>query len=72
MCTKQDFKTWDTCRSPIDKIHLQFCKGYLEVNSKASNSACSAELGRLLLIIPINQKIMKYFIYLNNKDNDSS
>ena len=69
MYTKQDFKTWD--RSPIEKIHLKFCKRYLEVNNKASNIACRAELGRLPLIIPINQRIMKYLVYLNNKDNDS-
>ena len=65
MYTKQDFKTWD--RSPIENIHLQFCKRLLEVNIKASNLACRVELGRLPLIVP-NQ----YFIYLNNKDNDSN
>ena len=69
MYTKQDFKTWD--KSPIEKIHLKFCKRYLEVNNKASNIACRAELGRLPLIIPINQRIMKYIVYLNNKDSDS-
>jgi len=41
------------------------------VNNKASNVACKYKLGRLPLIIPINKKIMKYFAYLNNKDNDS-
>ncbi|MCO0615720.1 hypothetical protein M8756_20930, partial [Lutimaribacter sp. EGI FJ00015] len=69
MYTKQDFKKWDS--SPIEKIHLKFCKRYLEVNNKASNIACRAELDRLPLLIAINQKIMKYFVYLNNKDNDS-
>ena len=69
MHTKQDFKT--CYRSAIEKIHLEFCKRYLEVNNKASNIACRAELGRLPLIIPINQTIMKYLVYLNNKDNDS-
>ena len=44
----------------------------MEVNNKASNIACRAELGRLHLLIPINQKIMKYFVYLNNEDNDST
>ena len=44
---------------------------YLEVNNKASNLACKAELGRLTLVIPVNEKIIKYVIYLNNKDNDS-
>ena len=61
MYTKQNFKAWDS--SPIEKIHLKFCKHYLEVNNKASNVACRAELGRLTLLIPINQKIMKYFVY---------
>ena len=29
---KPDFKTWDS--SQIEKIHLQFCKRYLEVNKR--------------------------------------
>ena len=41
---KPDFKTWDG--SQIKKALLQFCKRYLEVNNKASNIACRAELGR--------------------------
>ena len=41
------------------------------MNNKASNVAYRAELGRLPLIIPITQKITKYFVYLNNKINDS-
>ena len=45
MYTKQNFKTWDS--SPIEKIHLKFCKHYLGVNNKASNVTCRAELGRL-------------------------
>ena len=49
MCTKQDFKIWDS--SPIEKIHLKFFKRYLQVNNKASNIACRAELGRLPLLI---------------------
>ena len=37
-----------------------------------NNISCRAELGRLPLLIPIYQKIMKYFVYdLNNNDNDS-
>ena len=56
MYTKQDFKAWD--RSPIEKIHLKFCKRYLEVNNKASDIACRAELGRLPPINTNNQRIM--------------
>ena len=37
----------------------------------SSSITWRAELGRLPLIIPINQKIMKYFVYLKHKDNDS-
>ena len=66
--TKEDFKKWDS--SPMGKIHLQFCKRYLEVNNKAANIVCRGELDRLPLLIPINQKIMKYLVYLSNKDND--
>ena len=69
-CTlKRIFKKWDN--SAIEKIHLKFCKRYLEVTNKASNLACRAELGRLPLVAPINLKIMKYFVYLNNKNNVS-
>ena len=55
MYTMQDFKTWH--RSPIEKIHLQFCK--------RENLAFRAELGRSPLIIPINEEIMKYlFLFI--------
>ena len=70
MYTKQNLKKWDS--SLIEKLHLKFCKRYLAVNNKASNIACRAELDRLPLLIPINQKIIKYFVYLNNKDNNST
>ena len=69
MYTKQDFKKWHN--SAIAKIHLKFCKRYLEVNNKASNLAWRAELRRLPLVVLINQKIMKFFVYLNNKNNAS-
>ena len=66
---KPDFTSWDS--SQIEKTHLQFCKRYLEVNNKASNMACRAELGRFPLIIAINQRTINYFLYLHNKGNDS-
>ena len=53
------------------KAHLQFCKRYLEVNDKASNIACRAELGRFPLNITINQKILKYILYIQSKDEES-
>ena len=33
--------------------------------------ACRDEPGRFLLIRAINQKIINYFLYLQNKGNDS-
>ena len=66
---KPDFKTWEG--SQIEKAHLQFCKGYLQVNNKASNIACRAELGCFSLNITINQKILKYILYIQSKDEET-
>ena len=57
---KSDFKAWDG--SQIERTHLQFCKRYLEVSNKASNVAGRAELGRLPLLIAINQRILNYLL----------
>ena len=54
-----------------EKAHLQFCKRYLEASNKASNIACRAELGRFPLNITINQKILKYILYIQSKDEES-
>ena len=66
---KPDFKTWDG--SQVEKAHLQLCRRYLEVNNKASNIACRAELGRFPLNITINQEILKYILYIQSKDEES-
>ena len=66
---KSDFNYWDT--SPIEKGHLQFCKRCLQVNNKASNIACLAELGRYPLIFDINKRILKYISYLQSKEQSS-
>ena len=66
---KPDSSLGTVCR--LKKTHLQFCKRYLQVGNKASNMACSAELGRFPLNIAINQKIINYFLYLHNTGNDS-
>ena len=58
-------------QSPIEKTHLHFCKRYLKVSNKASNAACRGELGRLPLIVGINEKILNYIMYLFEKDEDS-
>ena len=43
----------------------------LQVHNKASNIACRAELGKFPKIIDINKKILNYFSYLKDKDEDS-
>ena len=66
---KSGFKTWDS--SQVAKTQLQFCKRFLEVNNKASNTACRAELGRLPLNVTINQRILNYIFYIKSKDEES-
>ena len=66
---KSDFKAWDG--KQIERTHLQFCKRYLEVGNKASNVACRAELGRFPLLTAINQRILNYLLYFQNKQPDS-
>ena len=70
---KSDFKYWDT--SPTEKGHLHFCKRYLQVNNKASNIGCRAELGRYPLIFDIDKRIdvhnVRLVIYLIYKAKKS-
>ena len=40
-------------------------------NNKASDIACTAELGRFPLNITINPKILKYILYIQSKDEES-
>ena len=55
-------QSWDS--SQIEKLLFQFCKRYLEVNSKASNVGWRAELGLSPLNITINQKILNNTFYI--------
>ena len=62
---------YDSCA--IEKPHLQFCKRYLKVHNKASNTVCycRAELGKFPLNIDINKKILNYLSYLQEKGENS-
>ena len=51
--------------------YLHFCKRYLEVHNKSSNVAYRSELDRFPLIIDINNKILNYLNYLQEKDENS-
>ncbi|CAB3993421.1 Hypothetical predicted protein [Paramuricea clavata] len=61
---KNDFNNWD--KSPIEKVHLKFCKIYLAISRKASNIASRAELGKLPLIINVFKRVFKYITHLNS------
>ena len=63
------FRKWD--QSPSENVHLKFCKMYLELNSKALNSATRAELGRLPIQITLVKKTLKYYSYLCAKDENT-
>ena len=39
--------------------------------NKACNIACRADFGRFPLNIAINQKILKYILYIQSKDEES-
>ena len=43
-----------------------FANVFSKVINKASNFACKTELGRLPLNITINQKILKYIVYIKS------
>ena len=64
-----NFKKLD--QSTAEKIHLKFCKHYLELNRKASNSATRSELGRLPIQITLVKKSLKYYSYLCGKDQNT-
>jgi len=66
---KHDFEKWE--KSPIEKVHLRFCKYYLGVTSKASNIACRAELGRFPLKIFIDKMVLKYHNHLFSLSDNS-
>ena len=64
-----DFSSWD--KTAAEKLHLRFCKLYLGVNSKSSNDACRAELGRLPMKLIVDKQIMKYYQHLNELKHDA-
>ena len=69
MCTKQDFKKWDS--SPIEKIHLKFCKRYLQVNNRPLTQLAELNLVDCRCLSREIKTFMNYFVYRNNNDKDS-
>jgi len=57
--------------TPMEKVHLTFCKYILKVNSKATNIACLLELGRYPLIISGIKQLIKYWIKIKNMSENT-
>ena len=66
---KYDFQSWNKIAG--EKVHLRFCKLYLEVNRKASNISSKSKLARFPLQAPLLKRILEYYIYLK-ENNDNS
>jgi hypothetical protein len=47
-----------------EKKHLKFCKLYLGVSRRASNTACRGELVKFPLLISIKKNIINYIKYI--------
>ena len=56
-------------KSPIEHVHLNFCKHILVVNRSAPNMLCRAELGRIPLKAFTGLKILGFFKHIS-KQND--
>ena len=67
--SKGDFGSWD--KSPAEKVHLRFCKIYIGVNSKCSNDACRADLGRMPLKLTLDRQIIKFYNHLNSMSSNT-
>ena len=55
---------------PQEKLHLNFCKQMLRVNSKATNLAVRGETGRYPLLIKILANMFKYLIHIKTSKNN--
>ena len=65
---KDYYNSWDN--DIIEKTQIQFGKQVLGVNKQCPNVACRNELGRLPLKEKTNVNIIKFWIHLENKQDD--
>ena len=56
---RTDNDSWE--KSPIEQVHLNFCKHILGVNRSTPDMLCRAELGRIPLKAVTNLKILGFF-----------
>ena len=65
---KDDYNSWEN--DIIEKTQIQFCKEVLGVNKQCPKVACRNEIGRLPLKEITNVNIIKFWIHLENKQDD--
>ena len=65
---KDDYNLWEN--DIIEKTQIQFGKQVLGVNKRCPNVACRNELGRLPVKEITNVNIIKFWIHLENKQDD--
>ena len=65
---KDDYNSWEN--DIIEKTQIQFCKEVLGVNKHCPKVACRNEIGRLPLKEITNVNIIKFWIHLENKQDD--
>ena len=58
-------------KSLFEKLHSKICRYILQVNKQASNYAVRLELGRLPLFVNIMCKMLKYYVNICNRDDNS-
>ena len=55
-----------------EKIHTKFCKFLIGVNKYSSNLACKSEVGRYPLAISASLLSLKYWLHINDEENNKS
>ena len=66
---KDDYNSWEN--DIIEKTQIQFGEQVLGVNKQCPNVACRNEFGRLPLKEITNANIIKFWIHLENKQDDN-
>ena len=65
---RADYDSWE--KSPIEQVHLNFCKHILGVNRSTPNMLYRAELGRIPLKAVTDLKILGFFKHISKQNGD--
>ncbi len=64
--SQQDWTKWD--KHPIELMHAELCESILQVQRKAPNSLCRAELGQYPLLFNIQKQALNFWNHLKKGD----